>query len=162
MPMAIPIIMVVGAAVAAYGAYQQGQAQKKAANFNAKVAEQNATISRKDAAMQQQQHDRETYLRMGALKANAAASGGSAGQGSALDVLGDVAGQSALERQMIGYRGEMAARGYGNTASLEKFSGKEAAKAGTISAGATLLQGIGSAAGAMPAGGAGGSLARAG
>lgn len=144
MPMAIPIIMVIGAAVSAYGAYQQGQAAKKAANFNAKVAEQNAGIARKDAAMQQAQSDRETYLRLGALRANAGAMGGGQ-QGSALDVLGDVTEQSAIERQMIGYRGELQARGYGNTATLEKFSGKSAEQAANIGAGATLLQGIGQA-----------------
>jgi hypothetical protein len=140
--------MIVGTAVAAYGAYQQGQAAKASAQFNAQVANQNAQAARAQSLMQQQQQQREQYKRLGAIRAAQGASGGTM-EGSALDVLGETAAQGELERQNIAYRGEMAARGYGNTASLDLFGGKQAAQAGTLTAIGTVAKGAGSAYGAM-------------
>ena len=147
--MAIPIIMIASAAISAYGAIQQGKAAKAAAEFNANVARQNAEIAREDARMQAQQADRETYLRLGAIRAAQGKSGGAAGEGSVLDVLGDTAAQSELEKQNILYRGELRARGETNTALLEMAQGKQAQKAGYLKAGSELLGGAASAAGAF-------------
>lgn len=137
------IIAVAAAAVSAYGAYQQGQAAKTQAKFNAKIADENAQSARAQSAMQQQQQDRENYKRLGAIRANQGASGGTM-EGSALDVLGETAAQGELEKQNIGYRGEMQARGFTNTASLDLFGGKQAEKAGNIQAGSELLKGASS------------------
>jgi hypothetical protein len=140
-------MMVVAAAVSAYSAYSQGQAAKKAGEFNAKVAQQNAEISRAQAAAQAQQTQRETFLRLGAIRAAQGASGGTM-EGSALDVLGDVATQGELQRQQDIYRGEMQARGYNNTASLDLMRAKSAGQQGTLSAVGSLAQGAAGAAGA--------------
>jgi hypothetical protein len=144
MPFMIPVLLVVSAAVAAYGAYQQGQSAKKAAAFNAQVANQNAVAARQQSAAEMAQHDRETYMRLGSIRAAQGASGGTM-EGSALDVLGDTASQAELEKQNIKYRGEMQARGFGNTATLERFQGKAAARAGTLKAGSELIGGAASA-----------------
>jgi len=135
------MLLVASAAVGAVGAIQQGKAAKAAADFNATISMQNAEIARADAAMQAGQLDRENYLRLGSIRAAQGKSGGEAGQGSVLDVLGDVAAQGELEKQYALYQGEQRARGYQNTAALDTFSGKQAQKAGYLKAGTELLSG---------------------
>lgn len=132
----LPYLQVAGAVISAVGMLQQGEAAarqgeqaKAAADYNATISTQNAAIARQNAADKARQADRETYLRLGSIRANQGASGGSM-EGSVLDVLGDVAAQSELERQHIIYSGEMQARGFTNDASLETFSGNAKLAAG--------------------------------
>lgn len=141
MAQAIPFIMAASAVVGAIGAIQQGKAAKSAADYNAAINMQNADISRRDAAMQAQQIDRQNYMRLGSIRAAQGKSGGMAGEGSVLDVLGDVAAQGELDKQYAIYQGEQKARGYTNTANLDTFSGKQAQKAGYLKAGTELLSG---------------------
>jgi len=139
MAFAIPAMMIASAAIAAVGAIQQGRAAKAAGEFNANIARQNATLSREEAARQAGVQDRENYLRLGAIRAAQGKSGAAAGEGSVLDVIGDAAAQGEKQRQHILYVGELKARGYNNTASLDEFSGKQAETAGYLKAGSTLL-----------------------
>jgi hypothetical protein len=141
MAAAIPFIQVAGAVISAIGAIRQGNAAEAAANYNAQVAEQNATASRQQAAAHAQQLDRENYLRLGAIRAAQGHSGGDSGQGSVLDVLGDAAAQGELDKQNALYNGEMQARGYTNTATLDTFSGQTAKTGGYLKAGSELLSG---------------------
>lgn len=142
MPMAIPLA--IAAAVSAFGAYQQGQAAKKAGEFNAQVNLQNAAAAQSQASMRASQQQRETLLRVGAIRAAHGASGGTA-DGSVLDVLADTAAQGEMQRQSIIYGGEMQARGYQNTATLDIFGAKAAGRAGTLKAGSELLSGAAAA-----------------
>ena len=144
MAAAIPIMMIAAAAVSAYSAVQQGKAAKAASAFNATIATQNAEISRDNAEAQATQQDRENLLRLGAIRAAQGKSGGTA-SGSVLDVLADTAAQGELERQNIVYQGELRARGFANTATLDEFGGKNAEKAGYLKAGSELLSGAGKA-----------------
>lgn len=141
MAAALPILMGVSAAVSAIGALRQGEVSAASSRYNATISEQNAQIARQDAADKARQADRETYLRLGAIKAAQGHSGGTAGSGSVLDVLGDVAAQSELEKQTILYRGEQAARGYTNTANLDRASADNAENSGWLKAGTELLGG---------------------
>lgn len=141
MAAAVPFIIGASAVVSAIGAIQQGKAAKDAANYNAAIAEQNAAISRSNAAAEAGQIDRENYLRLGAIRAAQGHTGGVSGEGSVLDVLGDVAAQGELEKQQALYQGELAARGYSNTAALDRFSGKAAQRASYFKAGSELLAG---------------------
>lgn len=145
---AIPYIMMAGAAVAAYGAIRQGQIAKATGEYNATLNSQNAKLAEQEADMLAKQQHRENYLRMGALRAAQGKSGGAAGEGSVLDIIGDVAAQGELENQMIQYRGELKARGYTNTAALDRFSGEQAQRSSYLQAGSALLSGAGSAYGA--------------
>ena len=138
---ALPYIQAAGAVISAVGALQQGSAAKKASQYNAQIAEQNAAIARQNAAARATQADRETYLRLGAIRAAQGHAGGEAGEGSVLDVLGDVAAQSELERQQIVYQGELQARGFSNEAELERFSGETKQAGGYWRAGSELLSG---------------------
>lgn len=138
---AIPYIMGASAVIGAIGAIQQGKAAKAAADFNATIQMQNADIARADAALQAQQIDRDNYLRLGAIRTAQGKSGGAAGEGSVLDVLGDQAAQGELEKQYALYQGEQRARGFVNTANLDTFSGKQAQTSGYLKAGSELLSG---------------------
>lgn len=138
---AAPYLAAAGAAVSAVGAVQQGQAAKKAANYNAAVQRQNAEIATSDAALRARQIDRTNILRSGQIRAAHGASGGASDQGSVLDVLGDVATQGELEKQDALYKGDLAARGYSNTASLDSVAGDNAAASGYMKAGGELLSG---------------------
>lgn len=141
---AIPYVMAAAATVSAYMVYQQSQASKDVGRYNAAINAQNADISRQQAAMQARQIERENFMRLGHIRAAQGKSGGTA-EGSFLDVVGDVAAQGELERQNVLYRGELAARGYRNTAALDESQGTNAARAGVMRAGGELLSGISSA-----------------
>ncbi len=141
MAAALPFLQIAGAVMSAIGALQQGASAKSASDYNATVSTRNATIARLNAADKARAADRETYLRLGSIRANQGASGGAAGEGSVLDVLGDVAAQSELERQHAIYQGELQARGFTNDATLETFSGEAKQSASYWKAGSELLSG---------------------
>lgn len=139
-PLIILALSAASAGVAAYGAYQQGQEAKKAAGFNAAVAQQNAQLNIDEAKQEAAQQQRQTILRLGSIRAAAGASGIQQ-EGNVLDVLGETARQSELERQNIVYHGALRARAETDTAIGEVFRGAGAARAGALRAGATLLGG---------------------
>lgn len=141
MAAALPFIMAASAAMGAVSAIRQGQIAKATGEYNAKINEQNADISRDEAQLRAKQHDREMFMRLGAVKAAQGKNGGAAGEGSVLDVLGDVAAQGELERQYIVYSGELKARGFQNTAALDRAAGGEAKSASYLRAGTDLLSG---------------------
>jgi hypothetical protein len=142
---ALPYLQAAMAVVGAISAIQQGKSAKAAADYNARINEQNAGIARQEAADLARQQERENYLRLGAIHAAQGKSGGAAGEGSVLDVLGDTAAQGELERQNILYRGELKARGYTNTAALDRFEGSQAVSSSYMKAGTELLSGAASA-----------------
>jgi hypothetical protein len=137
---AIPFIMMAGAGMSAISAIQQGKAAKAAAEFNANIAKQNAGIAREQTVQEVRQHDREQYLRIGAIRAAQGKSGGTAA-GSVLDILGDTAAQGEIARQDIVYRGALTERGYNNSAALDEFEGNQAVKQSKLKAGSELLSG---------------------
>lgn len=144
MAAAVPYAIIGGALMSGMNAIQQGSAARAGAEYNARIARENAEIAREQTVQAVRQADREAYLRLGAIRAAAGASGGKQ-DGSVLDVLADTAAQNEIHRQDIIRRGELAERGHRNTAQLEEFSGANAERSGYLAAGAELLQGAGSA-----------------
>lgn len=139
------ILMAVGTAVSAYGQYQSGQAQKAAANYNARVQEAQA--------IQQDMENRENIRRerkagqglLSSQRQKLGASGVVIQTGSPLEVLGRTAGELELRAQDAARAGRSNLQ-YGlSQAQMTKWEGKQAATAATIGASGTLLQGIGSA-----------------
>lgn len=140
--MSLPIaLQIASAAIGAISALRQGSAAESAANYNAQINNQNAYLARQQAEMQASQQDRENYLRLGAIRAAQGHAGGAAGEGSVLDVLGDAAAQGEYEKQQILYRGELQARGFTNTATLDTVSGQSARSSSYYKAGSELLSG---------------------
>ena len=133
------------AAVGAYSAIRQGQAAKGAANYNAAIAEQNAKRAKQQSDLLAEQSQRETYLRLGTIKANAAKNGGTSDQGSVLDIIGDSAAQGELQRQSIIRAGSYKAGDYNNTATLDSYQAHFAGQSGDIGAASSLLGGASTA-----------------
>lgn len=141
MAAAVPFIQAIGTVVSVISAFSQGRASSSASTYNAQVMAQNADIARSNASMQAAQIERETKIRLGAIRAAQGKSGGTGDSGSVLDVLGDVASQSELERQHALYQGELQARGYQNSAALDSAAASNAGTSGFLRAGSELLSG---------------------
>lgn len=136
----LPMFQAAGTALSVFGQLQAGKSAKVAAEYNEKINRQNADIARQEAADQARIVDRQNYLLQGSIRANQGASGGRQA-GSVLDVIADAAAQGELEKQMILYRGNLKARGYENTAELDKYGGETARTGSYMRAGAELLSG---------------------
>ena len=146
------ILMAAGTAVSAYGQYQSGQAQKAAANYNARVQEAQA--------IQQDMENRENIRRerkagqglLSSQRQKLGASGVAIQTGSPLEILGRTAGELELRAQDAARAGRSNLQ-YGlSQAQMTKWEGKQAATAATLGASGTLLQGTGQAIGMYKAG----------
>jgi hypothetical protein len=136
---ALLVAAAVAAAGTAYSIYASGQAQQAAGEYNADVAEQQAQAARASAAVDEEAAREKARRIQAAARAAYGASGVSQEEGSPLLVLMDNAAQAELEAQRIRYAGELAATGYGNQATLARTQGAQAAQAGQIGAGISLL-----------------------
>ena len=146
------VILFAGAAISAYGQYQAGQAQKAAANYNARVQEAQA--------IQQDMENRENIRRerkagqgfLSSQRQKLGASGVVIQTGSPLEVLGRTAGEIELRAQDAARAGRSNLQ-YGlSQAQMTKWEGKQAATAATLGATGTILQGAGQAYGMYKAG----------
>jgi hypothetical protein len=135
---AVPMIMMAVSAattaITAVAAIQQGQAQKKMANYNARLAEDSAHFQ----AGRQQDKVRRV---MGAARV-AVNKSGIAMSGSPLDVLADSAMQAELDRQAILRQGAA-------QAAMDRLGGNQAMQAGYFGAATALLSGASKAAGSV-------------
>jgi hypothetical protein len=144
---ATAIIALIGATVSAGAAVAQGVASSKAATFNAKVADRNATAATQAAAENARRFKRTSAKRLGDIRASRNM------EGSALDLLEDSAMQEKLQELSIIHAGATQAQGFGDTANLERARGSAALKSGFAEAGSALLIGGAQAASSMPKGG---------
>lgn len=106
--MAVAALAVGAAAVSAYGAYSQAQAQKQAAEYQAEVGEQNARIQERNARdvearglEEQDRYRRKLGQMLGSQRAQLAGTGVDL-SGSALDLMADTAGEGARDVATIG------------------------------------------------------------
>lgn len=136
------VAMAAGAAVSAYGQIKGGRDTKKAMDRNAQVLERNAVIARQQARAEADTQQREARQRLGAMRAGYGASG-VAVEGSPLDALADSAQLAELDRQNLIYNGELKAMGYQDSASGERFAGRNAQTSGYMGAASTILTGAG-------------------
>ena len=137
---AIPIVMIAGAALSAYGAIQQANAQKHAAQFNAKLNERNATIAVNQASADAVRVRRNAAQIQGSAVAGYGASGVGL-EGSPLDVLGASAEQASLDESTVRYKGTLKAMGYHSNAELDQFAGKTAEQQGYLNSASALMTG---------------------
>jgi hypothetical protein len=149
-----------GAGISAYGAYESGQANAAALNYQAQVAEYNAGQARQNAQWEMQAADTsainselKTRAAVGATKAGQAASGIDVNSGSAPEVRAGMAEFGMLDalntrstgaRQAYGY--EVAATSDEAQAALDKAEASQAKTAGGISAISSLISGASGAA----------------
>lgn len=150
MAVAIPFIALAVSAAGTYMAYQAQQDQAKSAEkmgeYNAKVAENNATAAADAARFEANQIERRTRLILGRQKAMVAKAG-VLDSGSMLDVFMDSAVQGELDRMAALYAGDVRTRNYISQGILAKAEGSSASSAYRSRSYATLLSGAGNVAG---------------
>lgn len=160
------VAVAASAVVGAVSSYSQGQAAQKQAKreadyqdqmaaYNSKVQENSAIAIRDQTAAKLDSQRRMVRMQQGKERASIAQSGLSA-SGSLLDVYDQNAVFSELDMLNTQYSGEMDARGLaaqsqltswqgGQEASMSRQRGKNAARAGTMNAATSLLNGVSSA-----------------
>lgn len=148
-------LMIGSTVMGGVSAIQQGQAQAAAMNYNAQVAEMNATLAdraAKDAlrrgAAEEQQKRMEISALQGRQRAAMAANGVDLTFGSPLDTLVDTAVMGELDALTIrrnaareAYDYETQGVNYRADAGLSRVNAKAARTGGYLSAGGTVLAG---------------------
>lgn len=154
-------LAVAGSATSAYGAYQQGKAARAAANYEASVSEQNAVRAEQRIAgarfqggYQVDQIRTNAAENVGAGRAGYAAGNVDLSVGTPRFWELDAAKSTATDVAMTKYNTEQEVKGLQteawnarSQAALTRYSGKNAYRAGLISAGSSLLSGASQVAG---------------
>jgi hypothetical protein len=128
------------AVMSAIGSVQAGQAQRKMANYNARVAE--------DTARSQGERQQDQVRRQMASARVAIGKSGVAVSGSPLDVLADSAAQAELDHQTILRQGAA-------QAGMDRYKGSMASRQGYFGAATSLLSSASKMAGGLSFGGGG-------
>ncbi|MDS1138579.1 hypothetical protein [Nitratireductor indicus] len=138
------ILQGIGAVASAGASIAGGISANNVAQYNAKVAENNAISERERASYDADLTRQRVRQTMGAQRAAAAASGLDTSSGTPVAVLGDTAGQGEMDVLARLYSGEAAATAYQNDAQRFRAEGKAQRSAGFINAGTSLLSNFGS------------------
>ena len=142
-------IAVASAAAGVVSSVQAADAQRKSADYNKKVAENNAQAARMQAGFDAQRV-REKNRRIAATqRAGLAKSGVSIVSGSAFDVLADQEAQGELDALTTLYRGRVQSTGFSGQAQYQDFVGKSAQEQGLINTGSSVLTGAAGVGGAL-------------
>lgn len=147
--------MAAATAFSAYGAYQQGQSSKDLANYNAQVDQNNAKAKQyaaEDASRRggiaEDAHRAKVRQMLGTQRATMAANGGDLTDQSSMNILSDTARYGELDALTL--RSNAAREAWGLNVQADndlaqaagsRFQGRAAARAGTMSAAGTLLNG---------------------
>lgn len=115
----------------AVGAYQEGMAQAKAADYNAGVAENNANLSTAEAAENERKQRIIGRKALGNMRANYGASGVTM-EGSPLQAMEESAANSELDSLNIRHEGESKAWAYRQDAAMSRFQAGQARTAAKI------------------------------
>lgn len=134
-------LAVVGASVSAYSAYQGGQAASQAANYNAALAQQQATATRNAAAAKALSERQNNALLLKKQQADYAAAGVVASEGSPLVEEAKQAGYMELHAENTEYAGDIAANVDMEQSQLDIAQGQEAKTTGDLNATASLISG---------------------
>lgn len=135
----------VGTAVSAVGAVQQGRATQASLDYQAAVDRQRAERERQEAAVAEEDFRRQQSALMAKRRANLGVSGVEATTGSPLLVSEDFAGEIELQALRIRNQGEVGATRLEQQATLNRAQGRAARTAGYTRAGSLLLSGAGTA-----------------
>lgn len=146
------------AVVGGVSAYQSGQAQQDAANYQAAVARNNAILAEQYAQAEiargrvlEDAKRQESAQRMGAVRAAAGASGLDVDSGSPLSLQADTAMLGEFDAQTIRNNSERAAHGYRvqgmnytAQAQLDRMAGENASRVGALGMWSSIIGGASS------------------
>ncbi len=142
MAMAIPIAMVVGSVLSAYGKQQAGVAASRAADFQAAQHSQRAGQVRAASQREAIEQRRQAALVSSAVQARA---GGGGMDPGIVKLETDIAGEGEYRALTALYEGEERARSDEMGAAASIYSGKQAKRAGNIGAITSVFNSVGSA-----------------
>lgn len=136
-------LQALGIVASAGGSVLGGIQANNVAQYNAKVAENNASAERQRASYEANLTRDRVRQVVGAQRAAGAASGLDITSGTPVAVLGDTAKAGELDVLSRLYSGESAATAYENDSRRFRAEGKSQRTAGFINAGTSLLSGFG-------------------
>lgn len=158
MPQAIPFIVIGASLLSAAGSIKAGQDANKAAKFQAKQQETQASQVEGAATRAAGEEERRARILQSNLVARAAASGAGAGDPTVLNLEGDIAAEGRYRALSQIYEGGSQADRIRAGASATRYEGKTAQTAGYIQGASTVFSAVGSGlAGKYGGGGFGGS-----
>ncbi|WP_241183803.1 hypothetical protein [Klebsiella michiganensis] len=139
-------IAAIGASIlSAGGAVYSGQQQKKMANYQAAQAEADADASQKAARVEADRIRKAGREQAAAANASLAASGVETGEGTALRITSGITEDSEQDAYQTILNGANSASRLQAQAQADRITGSNAATAGNISAGSSLLAAGGTA-----------------
>ncbi|HBQ4002064.1 TPA: hypothetical protein MEX17_001121 [Klebsiella pneumoniae] len=135
-------IAAIGASVlAAGGAVYSGQQQKKMSNYQAAQAEADAEASQKAARVEAERIRKAGARQAAAANASLAASGVETGEGTALRITSGITEDAEQDAYQTILNGVNSSNRLQAQAQADRISGNNAATAGYINAGSSLLSG---------------------
>lgn len=155
---ALPVILTVAStAFSVLGAIQQGNAQEaqykaqaQAQDYNAKISENQALAANQQTAAREDAERRQRRIQLGNASASIAQSG-LTDTGSVLDMFDQTAINSELDILNDRYEGQMAARGFNEQVTLDRYgasvsrsNARAASSAKWLNAGSALISGASS------------------
>lgn len=141
----VEIALVASSVLAAGGAVAQGQQQKKMANYQAAQANADADAARAAGRVEADRIRKAGRQQASQANAALAASGVETGEGTALRITSDITGDAEQDAYTTIINGMNTGARYNAQAQADRISGKNAANAGYINAGSSLLQAGGTA-----------------
>ena len=140
-PVSAAILMGVGTAVSAYGSYEQGQTQKKVADYNAKMQRQAADDALQRGSIASAEHQDKVRKMIGRQTAIGGASNLDLSGGSFQQVQDQTQQYGQLDSLRLMSNAQREAWGMNASADITEWQGNRAQTAGYIGAGASLLSG---------------------
>lgn len=146
---AAPYLTLGSGIVGATAAIASGEAQQAALDRNAAIERINAgsALAQAEGTVAQQQD--QARRRVASATAAAAGDGTDIASGSPLDVMANISAESALDSEITRWKGAQASGADLTQASTDIYAGSQAATAGYLTAGTTLLTTAGRAGIAM-------------
>lgn len=143
------VMAVAGTAVSVYSSVQQGKQADDLAEYNAKLAENEAQDARNLATEKENDKRLKTRQLISTQKAQLGASGVDINTGSALQLQQDTATLGEVDALRIRATGDKTVESYESQAALNKLQGSNAKTQGYVNAGGSLLSGASSFANSM-------------
>lgn len=128
----------IGAGISSYGAWQEGQDAKKAAEYNASVARQESQMIEQSGALDASRQRKQVSKLVGRQKAAYGASGVEL-TGSVIDTMMDTAAEGEYDAKVIEYNTKVRSIGALSQAEYQDRLAGIYERSGIIKAGTTLL-----------------------
>lgn len=121
---------------------KQGEYAAKAAEYNARVLEQEKQYQLKKAKLEEEQFLKQGEGIKGRIRSGYGAGGVSVNSGSPVEVLFDTEDQIAYDAALIRYGGQVNAARYQSQANMARYQGQVSKYTSRIGAAGTLLTGL--------------------